>query len=395
MQKSKLYQAAQTNRPLLLKVGLALIIFLMAIATRAHLAATGRIEYDEKDYAKAAVLYANDLQNGDWRAIIHEDFNYEHPTFNKLVYALALLPDAPRQPFDLSMHFSVSKVKPQVEVIAMRWVSVIFGSLTVLFLALANPLAGLFLALHTFAIKYTSVIYLEALPLLAALIALQAFVRFQKCGAGKTRAGWLALSAVALGIAAASKYMYAVIGIVIVLYSGNCMIRSRRPALHWLAMWGVLSLLVFWAADPYLWADPAQRLADSIRFNIEFSQGPAVKYTAYPTWQPVLWLWKSIPQQTYRFDPFFLQPEDFWITIDTWIFVLAVIGLPLTAKRAPEYFLWLVAGMAFLLLWSTKWPQYVLFVLPPLCVTAAYGVQTPFWLWKKRTWSRSIIEEKH
>ena len=55
---------------------------------------------------------------------------------------------------------------------------------------------------------------------------------------------------------------------------------------------------------------------------------------------------------------------------------LGIIGLPLMIKRRAEYFTWLVVGLGFLLVWSTKWPQYVLLVLPPLCLAAAEGVQT-------------------
>ena len=128
-----------------------------------------------------------------------------------------------------------------------------------------------------------------------------------------------------------------------------------------------------------MWVDPIQRLSASLKFNIDFANGPAVRFTAYPRWQPIQWLLRSLPQYPQsRITPFFLQPGDFWIAIDSWIFGLAIIGLPLMIKRRPEYFTWLVVGLAFLLVWSTKWPQYVLLVLPPLSMAAAEGVQTLF-----------------
>lgn len=372
---SNAFQKSRLSHPFARRIGFALLVFLLAFAARAHLADTGRIEYDEKDYARAAVQYANYLKNGDWHFVVQDDFNYEHPGFHKLVYSLAVLPSSPQKLLDLSANFSVSKYKDFDRIVALRRVSVAFGSLAAGLLALVNPLAGLFLAVHTFAVKYTSVIYLEALPMFSALLSLQAFSAFLKREPGKRAVPWLILSAAALGITAASKYMYALIGVVIVVYSFFWMLSRRRSIIPYLILWGVASLLIFWAADPYLWANPIERLSASLQFSIDFSQGPAIKYTAYPVWQPVNWLLKSMPQQ-HTLNAFFLQPGDFWVDIDTWIFWLGVIGLPLTLKRSPEYFLWLVIGIGFLLAWSTKWPQYVLLVLPPLCLAAAYGVQS-------------------
>ena len=372
----KAYQILWLDHPIRRRVCIAGVVFLLALSARVHLAVSGRIEYDEKDYARAAVQYANDLKSGDLSAILQDDYNYEHPVFNKLIYSLALLPYNVQSPFDLSMHSPAPEISHFHEVAAMRLVSAGFGSLTAFLLALVNPLAGLFLAVHTFAVKYTSVIYLEALPSFAALVSLQAFSIFLKRGPGKQTFKWLVLSAAALGIATASKYMYAVIGVAAALFCGLWMIRKRRMVLGYLAIWAFLALLVFWAADPVLWIHPVQRLSASLKFNVNFSQGPAVAYTAYPVWQPVRWLLESMPQQPLTRNPFFLQPGDFWVSIDTWIFGLALIGLPLTIKRRPEYFIWLVVGLAFLLVWSTKWPQYVLLVLPALCLAAAEGVQT-------------------
>lgn len=373
------YHTLWLNHPVRGRLTIAVLVFLLAFSARMHLAYSGMIEYDEKTYAGAAVQYSNHLKSGDVLFIIRNDYNYEHPPFNKLVYSLALLPFPSQEPFDLSRPLPVRQISHVQEVVAMRWVSVIFGSLAVFVLALINPLAGLFLAVHTYAIKYTSVIYLEALPLFAVLVSFQAFSIVLRRGPGKQSFRWLALSAAALGIAAASKYMYAVVGVVMVLYCGFWMIQNRRPLFRYLLLWAVISLIVFWAADPYLWINPIRHLFASLKFSIDFANGPAVKFTAYPRWQPIQWLLRSMPQQPQRrITAFFLQPGDFWVAIDTWIFGLGVIGLPLLIKRHPMYFAWLVIGLIFLLVWSTKWPQYVLLVLPPLCLAAAEGVQTLF-----------------
>ena len=72
---------------------------------------------------------------------------------------------------------------------------------------------------------------------------------------------------------------------------------------------------------------------------------------------------------------FFLGPANYFILADLVIFFLAVIGLPALYRKNKPMFLWLVVGLAFLLLWNTKWPQYTLLVLAPLCVSAASGFE--------------------
>jgi len=93
-----------------------------------------------------------------------------------------------------------------------RMVSVVLGSLLVLVIALANPLVGLLLAVHTYSIKYTAQVYLEALPFLLSALAVFAYLRSER-----KKKGWLVLSGVLLGLTAGSKYVYALVGIVIFL----------------------------------------------------------------------------------------------------------------------------------------------------------------------------------
>ena len=91
-------------------------------------------------------------------------------------------------------------------------VSVIFGTLAVWLVAMVDPLAGGLLAIQTYAVKYTSQAYLEALPLFASLAALFALRRSMK-----KRDIWFWLSAGALGLTAAGKYSYFPI-VVVLLY---------------------------------------------------------------------------------------------------------------------------------------------------------------------------------
>jgi 4-amino-4-deoxy-L-arabinose transferase-like glycosyltransferase len=64
---------------------------------------------------------------------------------------------------------------------------------------------------------------------------------------------------------------------------------------------------------------------------------------------------------------------------------LAVAGLPWAARRHPVWVVWAGVAVAFLVLWPTKWAQYVLFALPPLAVCAGVGLEELIRLWL-RAW---------
>ena len=61
-----------------------------------------------------------------------------------------------------------------------RNVAAAFGVLEVLALAIFNPLAGLFLAIQTWAIKYTSEIMVEAVPSLMSLLAVLFYMQARR-----------------------------------------------------------------------------------------------------------------------------------------------------------------------------------------------------------------------
>ena len=94
-----------------------------------------------------------------------------------------------------------------------RGVAAVLGTLTAFLVALLNPLAGLWLAIHTFTIKYTSQVMLEALPALTSALVV---VAYERARANAWSRRWLALAALALGLTASSKYLHCVVGIVVV-----------------------------------------------------------------------------------------------------------------------------------------------------------------------------------
>ena len=52
-------------------------------------------------------------------------------------------------------------------------------------------------------------------------------------------------------------------------------------------------------------------------------------------------------------------------------------------RRRPVWAVWTIAGLAFLLAWPTKWPQYTLVVRVPLAAMAGMGLDA---LWERERW---------
>jgi hypothetical protein len=297
------------------------------------------VDYDEPVYRGAAARYAAALQARDWPALLQNQHTIEHPALVKLLYAIAT---------------TGRGVGPEA-LQAARTTSLIFGVLQVALLALLNPVAGFFLAIHTMAIKYTSQAYLEALPAFASLLAVVAYERSVRIKSRINR--WLVLSALALGVTAASKYTYLVVALVIVplLTARNV----RRP---WLVtLYGGIVLLTFLLLDVQIWADPLGRLWQSLSFHPAYAQSSHVQAMGLPWYQQLYYLSRPAPW----------HPGIFPLPWDTATFALGAMGIPFLYRRRPIYTLWLVLGMAVLLLWPTRWPQYTLIVIAPLCLSAA------------------------
>lgn len=363
---------------------LALAIALIGFALRLHLALTGPAEWDESVYLEAAVRYARDIRGGSWNELINSDYNYEHPMLNKLAYGsiLALFnPDAGLDGGTMAAGTEFPGSPYYARILSLRLFSVAFGSAAVFFLSLVNPLAGLFLAVHTYAIKYTSVIYLEALPMCLALLLVLAFVKFQQISPSRTAAGtagvgWLAASGALLGLAVASKYVYGLTGVAVLVFA---IIQGRKhPArLIWtLVVWGAGAGIFFFLGNPALWANPLARLSQSLQFNVDFAQNSStVLESNYPFWQPLDWLAVPIPQHPLSTTPFFVSKGNFLLAADSIFLPFALLGLWRLVKSQPAFAWWLVLGLAFLLVWNTKWPQYILIILVPYCLAAACGVE--------------------
>jgi 4-amino-4-deoxy-L-arabinose transferase-like glycosyltransferase len=322
--------------------------------------------------------YAKFIRNGEIKSIAWYRNNFEHPSLGKIIYALGLISNNPVEQFypkDFELLKPVS-IDAQRYVFAVRRLSAIFGVLTVFFSALLNPLAALFLAVHTTAVHFTSVYYLDAVASFFASLSMFSYLHWknkrppnfhqQLINTGSDF--WLWVSFAFIGLTAASKYVYALIGIVIILDYFLDMQENHqfsKTAFLKLGLLGLGSIILFYVFNPMIWRKPVALLVESLQYHFTYSVSENVARYGYPFWQPLIWL--TGQQEWYK--PAFL------IQLDPVIMFLAALGLPSLYKKWRPIFFWLVIGLVFLLIWNTKWPQYIMMIVTPLCFSAAEGVR--------------------
>src|SRR5574341_776742 len=262
-----------TNSRRLLYIFGVVVVTITALGLRWRAVMMLPIDYDEDDYLSTSQHYAEAIRAGDWNEIINYDYVQEHPLFAKLVYTLATLHLPPATPIpELPPTASPARSLPQPQFSVARMGAAIQGTLEVFLLALLNPLAGFFLAISTWQIKYTSQVMLESTASVVSLVTVLSYWRWKS--AGRRWAGGLVVSAIALGLTAASKYVYCLAGVAVAVdwLWATYPARSRRTVeawVHWLlpvAAWGALAIAVFFLANPRLWVDPLDRLAKSVLY---------------------------------------------------------------------------------------------------------------------------------
>ncbi len=210
----------------LLNAAAVILVVLISCGLRLYAAQRLNVDYDEPVYLGAAVEYANAMRIGDFKMLAWSENTYEHPALYKILYGVVLLAERPLERLpdkDLPRLAPIATAAAGPWNVAARYLSIFWGTLAVLALALVNPLAGLFLGIDTLSVKYTSEVYLEALPLLTSLLCALAYSRWY-ARASEPRASarsplyLLILSGVFLGMTAASKYVYCVVGLAIVIH---------------------------------------------------------------------------------------------------------------------------------------------------------------------------------
>jgi hypothetical protein len=400
--------SSRANRLIIL-----IAIVLAAVVLRDTAVRRLPVDFDEPVYMWSAYAYAEAIRAGDLN-LLADDPSPEHPGLVKLVDAAVQL-RLPPPPADLLGEVATADEieafasdpanRPWLEQIeamflSTRRVSALFGVLHVLLLALVSPAAGALLAVHSYTVKYTAQVYLEAVPMFTATVCVLSYMQAGRSSRkgrqgsegrqeeqemmGRNEPGhpwhpalFWAISAVALGLTAAGKYIYAVAGLAVAADTLWRLAEARRPrGLPVLLGWGGLALLVFLAANPAFWGDPFGRLFDSLAFHAAYSQGAHVAESGYPWYQPFVWLVAPLPVSWH--------PGIILVGLDPLTVALGVAGLwPMVRAyggRGRVIALWWAIGLAFTLLWSTKWPQYSLIMTAPMCLCAAEGLRV---LWRR------------
>lgn len=353
---------------------LALMVFVAAVlaASWQRARAVDRLppDFDEMIYLPVAYRYAAMIDAGSWGEVAAFRENQEHPPLVKLLFASELLVSGTPEPDWKALRVGRPLTEPARPVFQVtRGLSAVAGTLQVALTGGVHPLGALLLALDPYHAKYTSQAYLEGVPGLFALLAVLAFERARRASSpasGPFRLGWLALAAVLLGVSAAGKYPY---GMVIGLAFLPFLIAQGGAHARTWAAFVLPALAAFVLAHPALWPSPLERLWESVTFHWHYSQGEHVRRSALPWYQPLYYL--THPEPTRWHSGVFATGVNAWLLLP-----LAALGAPAAVRRRPVWAAWAGVGLVFLLLWPTKWPQYLLLILPPLCVCAGLGLGT-------------------
>ena len=325
------------------------------------------VDFDEDDYMRAGQILADEIRTGNPSILLENNYRIEHPQFVKVLIAAVMVGMEPIQRIpELRVTANPYELMHRPTLAAVRRMEVAFGVLAVTALALVSPVAGIFLATSTWVIKYTSQVMLESVPLLFSLlgVALYEFAR----GASSARRRRLAYvaSAIGIGLAVGAKYPYAIAGLAIVVDRLRRARRGESLNLKDAVGWTSIAALAFFAVNPYLWSDPIGRLIASAAYHPAYAASEQVQSTGYPMWQQLIWLMQSVPWHDGQ--------NIFFVKLDTLMLPLAIVGIVPLARKRPVYAIWLGLGAVALLLWPTKWPQYLLTIAVPYALAGAAGL---------------------
>lgn len=336
---------------------IALVVALFALFLRLRAARTLPIDMDEFVYMRAAIKYASHLKTGDIKAIVNERTNYEHPPLIKILYGILLLAVQGWQRTRRLEEPNKDQPETSLELsritFPIRTFNACIGALTAGALALQDTLAGLILACNTWHIKYSSEAMLEACPCFLSTLAL---LKLRRLKESDDQLEWQ--SALALGVSAASKHLYGV---------------SSIPALAWIAnrkrtwklrlLYGCLMAAAFYIANPALWFK-AGTISNSLNFHLNYANKNKIR--GKNSWAKTF---------TLLFNSCFWHPYVFPINLDGFFSYIALFSLRSSWHKDRLVSLWFGTNFAFLLLWPTKWPQYVLTLTSSISLLAAESLR--------------------
>ena len=174
--------------PLARKLVLVLAIVLLAAVLRGLAVARLPVDFDEPVYTEAGLVYAAAIRAGDL-SLLRLDPAPEHPGLVKLVYGGVFLlspslwegtGDPLPNPLPGGEGTGDPLPNPLPGGEGTRGTSAVVGVVHVLLLALVSPVAGALLAVHSYTVKYTVQVYLEALPMFTATLCVLSYMMARK-----------------------------------------------------------------------------------------------------------------------------------------------------------------------------------------------------------------------
>lgn len=345
------------------------IVFAIAFGLRTYAAGKLSIDYDEDDYLRAGQEFAHLMRISDWRGFLDTNYRPEHPQLAKIMFGLSIV-NLPEEPFveDVPITADPAKYLPPDLLKPARTMSAWWGALTAALLASIDPLGGLVLAVHSFTTKYTSQVMLDGFASLMSTSTALAYY-FSKKKQGKAKNILLVLSAVFLGLSASSKYLHSAVGFAILIDWFLTARESGKVKEYFknAFLWGVLSLITFFIANPFYWPDPIGRIQTTLEAVKATTNNPNVVNAGFPIWQQLVHLSTSVPM--------LWNPEGILIHVDGLIFLFAIFGLTATWKKNRFIAIWLFVDLFLLLIWRTRWAQYILVATAPLSLASAEGIK--------------------
>jgi hypothetical protein len=319
------------------------IVLLITLAT--HWLAVTYLpqDFDEPIYTEVAVDYARALERGDFNAIVDYPEVREHPALVKLVYGITIYANGSENNYTEAMHTG-------------RVVSAILGMIGTVIVAFIDPFAGGLMAIHALVVKYTSQAYLEAIPLAFMILSVYAFLKTNR----EKLNAWFWFSAFALGAVTAGKFTYTPVLVVVLAYLAFI---EKKISFRSMLIFALIAIATFFLLNVTLWHDPFNRIIEALTYHANYQRGEHVAEVGFPWHQPFVWLFVETPGDWHG--------GIFLYDIDPFIAAFAFAGIAREWKERRWLVVWLVSGILFLLLWGTKWPQYVLTIVPALCLMAA------------------------
>lgn len=321
---------------------------------------------DEDAYLGPARVMREHLQAGEWEKIPEVDVTWEHPQLVKLMFSLTLdSEDMDEIPTEIVPGRTTAM--PENSLRNSRLQTVMVSLLTLLTVALTNPLAALLLAVDPIHFQFGSTAYIDAVPALFTALMAYFYIRAINGEQHKTRD--FLLSGVCLGVAAAAKYPYAWVGVILALH----VLVYRHFSFQHIFQWGMLALAMFYLLNPYIWKNPIGRVYDQLTFHEDYADTQLQKDNHS--------LLKPIDQLT---EPRYYLPSkvkhEVWNPLGQVVFALAVVGTAVLLWQKSFYGWWLVLGLLFLMVWPTQWIQHNMMIVVPYTLAAATGLQ---WLWQQ------------